>query len=184
MTLTEPSFEARKKPDRGGIILGWWQANIGRRDSGAARALGARLRRRDDIEILCEPAVHQLAQALALRDAGSLLRLVRVLAEFRGNDRTSLARRLGGTDPAISTARFQRLMRSEGEALTQALVRAVRMLSPAEGRSCNIVKLGQDLLLWDHPHWGDRIRARWSFEYFSQSVPEALQPQSAQETVT
>lgn len=192
--MTDP--ETPGKSDPGEIIRNWWHVNIAERDSGAAKALAARLRRRGDIEILCEPAVHQLAQALHLRDTdrlystdrplGSdrLLRIVRVLAEFRGDDRMPLARRLGGPDLAISPARFQRLMRSDSKALTAALVRAAHMLGPAETRSCNIARLGQDLLLWDHPRWGDRIRARWSFEYFDGSVPETLQPQPEQEPAT
>lgn len=164
-----------ERRDAGGIIREWWAANIGNRDSGAARALAARLRRRSAIEILCEPAVHHLARLLNLHDSDRLLRIVRVLAEFRAEDRSPLARRLGGADPVISPARFQRLMRADGEALTLALIRAAHMLGPAETRSCDIARLGRDLLLWDHPRWGDETRARWSFEYFDGAVPDILQ---------
>lgn len=161
---------SEEQPAPGAIILGWWGEHIGRRDSGAARALAARLRRNTAIEILCEPAVHELAGKLDLNHHGQaerLLRIVRVVAEFRDNSDESFARRLGGADPVLSNARFQRLMRLEGEALTIALIRAARMLGTAETRSCNIARLGQDLLFWN-----DRTRMRWSFEYFHAPAPD------------
>lgn len=154
---------------KGAVILGWWRENIGQRDSSAARALAARLRRNTNVEILCEPAVHDLAGKLGLNSAGRadrLLRLVRVLAEFRDNSDESCARRLGGSDPVLSPARFQRLLRSEGDELTTALIRAARMLGPAETRRCNIARLGQDLLFWT-----DTIRMQWSFDYFHIPAP-------------
>lgn len=158
----------------GAVILGWWGQNIGLRDSGSARALSARLRRNTDVEILCEPAVQELARKLDLANVGNahrLLRLVRVLAEFRDNSGESFAHRLGGSDPALSSARFQRLLRAEGEELTTALVRAARMLGPAETRRCNIARLGEDLLFWS-----DRTRMRWSFDYFHVPAPQAQAP--------
>ena len=162
--------------DPGPIIRAWWTANLGARDSGAARGLAARLRRGSDIEILTEPAVHDLSRRLALYDAARLLRLVRVLAELRGEDRATLAHRLGGEEPILSNARFQRLMRAEGTELTTALIRAIRMLGPG-ARSCDIARLGRDLRFWN-----DRTRTRWSFQYFHAPEPEALQPLFETET--
>ncbi|MBW7923021.1 MAG: type I-E CRISPR-associated protein Cse2/CasB [Rubellimicrobium sp.] len=158
----------------GAVILGWWGQNIGLRDSGAARALAARLRRNTDVEILCEAPVQELAPKLGLNSAGNarrLLRLVRVLAEFRDNSAESFAHRLGGSDPVLSPARFQRLLRADGDELTTALIRAARMLGPVETRRCNIARLGQDLL-----YWNDTTRMRWSFDYFHAPQPEAPQP--------
>lgn len=161
----------------GGRILGWWSKQLGDRETGAAKALAARLRRRSAIEILCEPEVHKLAAMLQLRDAERLLRLVRVLAELRGHNETPLARRLGvgGDDPLLSHARFDRLMRSDGEELTTALVRAIRMLGP-NGRTCNIARLGADLLFWN-----DRTRTSWAFDYFQQPAPAAGEANSPEE---
>jgi len=162
---------SEEKTGPGAIILGWWGQSIAMRNSGAARALASRLRRDTAIEILCEPAVHELARKLGLNShhrAEQLLRIVRVLAEFRENSADTLARRLGGAEPVLSNARFQRLMRSEGEALTIGLIRAARMLGPAETRRCHIARLGEDLWFWD-----DRTRMRWSFEYFHVPAPDA-----------
>jgi hypothetical protein len=36
-------------------------------------------------------------------------------------------------------------------------------------RNCNVAALGLDLLRWDHPELGDKVRVRWSFEYFGAS---------------
>lgn len=157
----------------GGIILGWWQQNIALRDSAAARMLAARVRRASDIEILCEPAVHDLARKLGVGPAGAtrLLRIVRVLAEFRGNSTETLARRLGGVEPILSNSRFQRLLRSDQEELATSLIRAARMLGPAEGRVCNIARLGSDLWFWN-----DTTRMHWSFDYFHTPAPETVRP--------
>ncbi|MDO5603769.1 MAG: hypothetical protein Q4G25_01275 [Paracoccus sp. (in: a-proteobacteria)] len=159
--------------DRGQIIRDWWAARIAPRDSGAARGLAARLRRRQGIELLAEPAVQELAQKLKTRDAARVIGLVRVLAELRGEHGGRLARRLGGQDPVLSRARFQRLMRSDGEVLTTGLIRAIRSLpDPA----CNVTALGRDLWFWD-----DKTRAAWSFDYFAAPLPETLKtPEDAQ----
>ncbi len=162
--------------DPGPIIRAWWTANLGARDSGAARGLAARLRRGSDIEILTEPAVHDLSRRLGLRDPVRLLRLVRVLAELRGGGGTPLARRFGGPEPVLSPARFQRLMRADGADLTTALIRAIRMLGP-DARACDITRLGRDLVIWN-----DATRTRWAFDYFHAPLPEALQPPSETET--
>ena len=108
-----------KRP--GQIILGWWSRNIGDRESSHARALAARLRRAGLVEALGEAAVHELARSLGLRDADPLVRLVQVLAEVRDHTAQTLAQRLGGDPPALSTLRFQRLMRVEPEDLPTAL---------------------------------------------------------------
>jgi CRISPR system Cascade subunit CasB len=152
-------------------ILEWWRENIANRESGRARALAARLRRAGVIETLAEPEVHILAQRLGLgrseRDAAQIVRLVQALAEVRENDPQRLARRLGGPEPAMSSLRFQRLLRSRGEELTTALRRALPMVD----RRCNVAQLGRDLLNWDDERCGDRTRAEWCFEYFGVLPP-------------
>lgn len=159
-------------PDIGRQVESWWQQHVADRQSGQARGLAARLRRRTAIEVLAEPAVHKLADSLHTRDAERLLRLVRVLAELRGTSATSLPRLLGRGDPKpLSTARFQTVMRGEGDELTTALIRAIRGLGAADARACNIAALARDLWFWD-----DATRARWTFEYFAAPVPETLTP--------
>lgn len=160
-----------KRP--GQIILGWWSHQIGDRESGAARALAARLRRAGMIEALSERQVHQLAQTLEIRDARRIARLVTVLAHVRAHDPAPFARRLGREATARRNdknqspmdARFQRLMRAEGDELTLGLIRAL----PLIGQACNVAALGEDLLFWN-----DKARARWSFHYFGADLPATL----------
>lgn len=153
-----------KRP--GQIIFRWWAQNIGDRNSSHARALAARLRRAGPVEALTERAVHDLAQDLDITDAESLVRLVQVLAEVRDHAGPALAQRLGGDQPALSTLRFQRLMRVSDNDLATALRRAVVMAD----RRCNVAALGQDLL-----HWTDKTRSRWCFHYYGAPAPDALQ---------
>lgn len=153
--------EEKKGP--GGIALGWWSREIAPRDIPAARGLSARLRRAAPFAVLCEPAVIGLATALDLRpaQAGPLVRLASLLAEIRENSAETLARRLGGAEPVLSPLRFQRLLRAEGEELTDHLRRAITMAD----RRCNVSALAADLLHWE------AARARWCFHYFGAEAP-------------
>lgn len=159
--------------DPGAIIADWWRGHLLDRQTGAARGLAARLRRAEGIEALLEPQVQSLAHSLRSQDSARLLRLVRVLAELRGDHGGTLARRLGGAEPVLSTARFQTLMRAADEDLATALVRAIRSLGP-ENRACNIAALGRDLWFWN-----DKTRARWTFDYFGAPLPAPLQETNA-----
>lgn len=168
MTEVDP-----KRPDpktRGQIILGWWSHNIGDRDLATARGLSARLRRAGPVAVLGEAAVHDLARALRVTDAAVLIRLVQVLAEVREHAAQPLATRLGGDPAAMSTLRFQRLMRVADGDLTEALRRATQMAD----RRCNVAALGQDLL-----DWSEKTRSRWYFQYFGTPVPDALKDDAA-----
>lgn len=152
--------------DRGAVIEEWWRKSIADRTNGRARALAARLRRAEGIEVLAEPEVHALAARLGLTSmrAEELIQLVQVLAQVRESSAQNLAQRLGGGDPQpLSPLRFQRLLRARGIELATALRRAL----PIVDRRCNVAGLGRDLLNWDHPDWGDKVRTRWSFAYFS-----------------
>ena len=156
---------------RGETAAAWWRRALADRDSGMARGLAARLRRATLLEALAEPPVHELARLMGLgaAQAGVMVRLVQVLAEIRENDPASLARRLGGAEPVMSNLRFQRLLRAEGEVIATGLRRAVIMAD----RRCNVARLARDLLAWDHPDQGDRIRAEWCFDYFGVPPPGA-----------
>jgi CRISPR system Cascade subunit CasB len=147
----------------GAEMMRWWAANLADRQSGRARALAARLRRARGADALTEPEVHALARALDLRNGERLSHLVRLLAEVKEHSPQTLARRLGGAEPVLSTLRFQRLMRAEGEDLIEALRRGISM---AEGR-CNVAALGLDVL-----HWGEAVRSRWCFHYYGADAPD------------
>lgn len=153
---------------RAEICADWWRRSLANRDSGAARALAARLRRATGLEVLVEPAVQDLARRLgfAAADAERLLRLVQVLAELRETDAAPLARRLGGV---LSPLRFQRLMRAQDDAFVTQLRRALVMAD----RRCNAHRLAGDLLAWEHSDRGDAVRAQWCFDYFGGSLDGA-----------
>ncbi len=153
--------EDRKGP--GAIALGWWSRAIAPRDTPAARGLSARLRRAPPLAVLCEAEVMKLAAALDLRPAQAdrLVQLATLLAELRENSPETLARRLGGAEPVMSPLRFQRLMRAEGEELTDLLRRAILMAD----RRCNVAALAADLLNWEG------ARPRWCFHYFGAEAP-------------
>ncbi|EDZ45143.1 CRISPR-associated protein, Cse2 family [Rhodobacterales bacterium Y4I] len=154
--------EAAKRP--GQLILGWWSAALGDRKTSAQKALSARLRRGDDVSVLCEPAVHDLARSLNLRDGPRVARLARVLAHVRAYTSDSLPRRLGrGDPPALSPMRFERLIQSGGADLEAAIRRALPMVQ----HSANPAHLGEALL-----NWSDATRMRWCFDYYGGEAPK------------
>lgn len=159
----------------GANILGWWARELGDRQSAAARGLAARLRRAGPVDALAERAVHELAQALALRDGARLAFLARLLAEVREHDARPLARRLGGAEPVMSELRFQRLMRAEGDELPEALRRAITLAD----RRCNVARLGGDLL-----HWGEDVRRRWCFDYYGVDAPQPVSDRPVSEEIS
>ena len=162
---------------RADTIHRWWALNIGNREVPAARALSARLRRASRIEALAEPAVQGLGRALSLQDPVALAGLAQALANVRTSTGKPLARALGaGEPPALSTLRFQRLIRAGGDELPAALRRALPMVDHA----CNVGALGSDLLLWSHPEHGDSVRARWCFQYFGAAAPVSLESEVSQ----
>ena len=165
-------------------IRKWWLSHLRpethsriRTDLAAARALRARLRRADrPADALSEAAVHDLAAALPfLRQRPlDLARLVQTLALVEAGAPASLPALLGrkeagpGGSRALSELRFQRLLRTSGPEFGIALRRAL----PAAGMTCNVGKLGSDLLDWDQPVSGERVRNRWCFDYFGAPSPE------------
>lgn len=153
--------DERKGP--GAIALAWWLHEIAPRDIPAAKGLSARLRRAAPLAVLCEPAVIQLHAALGLHPAQAdrLVRLATLLAEIRETSADTLARRLGGAEPVLSSLRFQRLLRAEGDELTDHLRRAIVMAD----RICNVAALASDLLNWE------AARPRWCFHYFGAEAP-------------
>lgn len=145
------------------IIGAWWRDHIGDRNSSHARGLAARLRRAGPIEALSEPSVFKLAQSLGTADPERIFRVVAVLAHLRGNTPRRAAQAFGTGDPSVlSHLRFQRILRSDGEALSTAIIRALPLID----RSCNAGALGADLFFW-----GDATRTRWIFDYHGAAQP-------------
>lgn len=154
----------RKGP--GAIALGWWAREIAPRDIPAARGLSARLRRAAPLAVLCERSVQDLGTALGLRapQANRLIQIATLLAEVRNTSAETLARRLGGQEPVLSSLRFQRLLRAEGDELPDHLRRAIIMAD----RRCNVAALAADLLNWE------AARPRWCFHYFGADAPAKM----------
>lgn len=151
--------DEQEKKTRGTIVLDWWRQNIAARDNSAARGLSARLRRSEPLSVLMEPAVHELARSIGLKekDASTLVRLVCLLAELRETDAVPLAARLGGTEPVLSPARFEKLMRADDDDLMPLLRRAILMAD----RRCNVSSFADDML-----NWTPATRNKWCFQYF------------------
>lgn len=165
-------------------ILIWWKLYI-EADTGPARALAAKLRRAGTGEALCHREVITLYDHVVQADAwlGRQLRrdpvplgaLARVLAHVREHDpQHSLAWRLGGEEPAMSPARFERLMTTGGNSgdLAMALIRAL----PMADYRCAVGRLGHDLL-----RWSEKGRADWYFDYFH-TTPPPRQPENNLQT--
>jgi len=162
MTETKETNGAGKRP--GQIILGWWSTALGKRKTGAQKGLSARLRRGDDISVLCHKEVHDLAAQLGLGqyDGAKIARLARVLAHVREHSNATLPRKLGGKEPVLSPLRFDRLIHSEAEDLETAIRRALPMVD----NKANVAHLGEALLFWT-----DKTRTNWCFEYYGADAP-------------
>jgi CRISPR system Cascade subunit CasB len=160
------------KPSSGAIAMAWWVVNIADKESGKARGIAARLCRALPMQVLCEPVVHDLAGKLDLQpaQAGQLVQLATLLANVRTHSNETLAKRLVGDDPKLSTLRFQRLMRADGDELTDHLRRAIIMAD----YTCNVAALAGDILHWD------AARPRWCFHYFGADAPSAQLQETAQ----
>ncbi len=153
----------------GQVALGWWRQNLRPdEDSGAARALRARLRRSSDmVELLSEPNVIALYEALNRRPSPeTLAAIVHVLSQVERHDARRAAQVFGAGDPKpLSALRFQRLIRSNDPA---ELMQVLRRALPLVGHACNVAALAEDLLFW-----GERVRVRWCFDYFGARLPTA-----------
>ncbi|WP_163850545.1 type I-E CRISPR-associated protein Cse2/CasB [Pseudooceanicola aestuarii] len=157
--MTDENAEKR----RGQIILAWWSTELGDRKTGVQKALSARLRRGDDVTVLCQPAVHDLSRKLGLKDGVRLARLARLLAHVREHGPTRLPRLLGRGDPKAMTAlRFERLVHSAGADLEAAIRRAL----PLVGHRANVAHLGDAVLFWS-----DKTRTHWCFDYYGGETP-------------
>ena len=158
------------------IIGDWWAEYLGDRDSASCRGAAARLRRATSpVDVAAEPTVQILAQRLGRRQA--VLPVAQALAELRGNHKDSMAWRMGPglTDPAVSAARFERLIRTPKD----GLVPAIRRVLPLVDRECDAGRLGADIL-----YWNEATRVRWTFDYYRTEMPGGDADSAAKKEVT
>lgn len=155
--------------DKGAIIARWWAEHI-HAETGAARALAARLRRADlTPEVLAHAEVIALAGALGLRDPKRLALIAQTVAVVKDRGE-SLPRAFGATRndrKALSELRFQRLLRADLDGLRRGLRRALPMVD----HRCDVAALGRDLF-----YWGEDVRTRWCFDYFGGMAPAPYVP--------
>jgi len=150
-------------------FLTWWRACLRPTDdTSAAKALRARLGRADKIlDALAESEVHCLAAAAPyLRQRPDILAdIACTLALVEEHQPRRLARVLGAGDkPAMSKARFEKLMRASHEELRTGLRRALALA----GHRCNVEALARDIARWDE----DNTRQGWWFDYFHAPAPK------------
>lgn len=167
----------------------WWQAlqpdeSSGRRGD---RATLARLRRCGaPIDAISEPGVFDLYRRLGFTEFEAALRLpwvaaaAMVLAHVREDAPESPARSVGRQnwqDEAFDTAlmkplRFQRLLAAREP---EEVAREMRRLVALANRRINVGALGAAILEWADTERGDRLRARWAFDYHAagEAAPEA-----------
>jgi CRISPR system Cascade subunit CasB len=170
----------------------WWAA-VCKPDAGdpAARA---RLRRcRNTIDVLSIPEGIRLARMLGDMPRrgpddfrfSRALDLARVLANVKEDRSTHPMRDVGwptfpgarrdgeGERPALSEARFRRLLQTEtGEELVTQFTRLVALM---DGRA-NVAALSDAFRWWSHPEgW---VKRRWAFEYFNaaNAMPISQEP--------
>lgn len=159
--------------------LGWWGARINA-ETGAARALRAKLRRADSpAEVLAHQDVADLAPIIEVFDPDRLSLIARALAglnEHKGGQRIARVMGRGGETRAVSELRFQKIIRAADPAdLTTPLLRALPMIN----RACDVASLAADLARWD-----EATRARWCFQYFGERAPDQLSAEKEDEGET
>lgn len=154
--------------DVGEICYDWWRSVLRpKRETGAARAARARLRRAAvPLEALTIAEVAELNRILSqegfdLRSRPDTLALISVaLAHVSSDHQQTASQRFGGQNEErkLSGVRFERLIRAGSAAeLMRPLTRALALID----HGANVRSLSADLY-W----WSDRTRARWCFDYF------------------
>lgn len=82
-----------------------------------------------------------------------------LLAHVRENSESNLALLMAGKPkPNISELRFRRLIQRDRQELYVAMIRVIRSLN----NTANIFDLANSVY-----YWGNPVRKRWSFEYYS-----------------
>lgn len=174
MTI-DPTAE---RTDRGAAALAWWRGLQGDPDTGRPgdRAALARLRRcASTVEAMAEPAVVDLYRRFGFPPAQARDRLptvatvAMVLAHVREHAAGHPAHAIGlrspnDDDPPLKPLRFRRLLTIDDD---EELARDMRRLATIANRKLDVARLARALLLWNHPEYGDRVRAEWAFHYYA-----------------
>jgi CRISPR system Cascade subunit CasB len=148
----------------GSIAMAWWANSINAPTS-EARGLSARLRRaKSAAEVLSERKVFDLAKDLSIRDPDKIYAMASTLAHVKLHTKDKLLTRLGsGNPPALSEARFRKLITTPSD----GIARAVRMVLPMVDYSCNVAQLAGDIFFF-----GEETQRRWCFDYFQSDDPK------------
>ena len=168
-----------------GRICANWRSHALAADDGAARLSRAKLRRADGpVAVLGVRAVHDLNSRLAAvghdmrrGEAPDRLALIATaLAHLKDGNGPYAAKAFGaGETPALSGIRFNTLVRARSpRELWKPLLRGLAVI---DGRA-NAAQLATDIL-----YWGDRVRTRWCFEYYGESLA-APSPENDTEEAT
>jgi CRISPR system Cascade subunit CasB len=190
--MTEPLSDRPRRTSRWDeTIRRWWSGlqpgEPGGRGRGDRAAL-ARLRRATlPLDALDEPAVFDLYRRLGFgaREAENRLPWVAaaamVLAHVRNDEwNRSPARAVGRSNwddktfdsARVKPLRFQRLLAAREP---EDVAREMRRLVALADRRINVGALGAAILDWNHPERGERMRARWAFDYHAagDAAPDA-----------
>jgi CRISPR system Cascade subunit CasB len=163
--VTQPKQQSSKPED---IVFGWWSTLKDRKGD------RAELRRaRSPQDLLLTPAFHNLNRRLASSDWRSPERIALVagvLAQVDESDPSAAVPEQfalppsGGSKARLSGLRFRRLLQNQtpGDAFIP-MMRAVRLLN----RRVNVYDLANSLYFW-----GDHVRRRWAFSYYSKAPNE------------
>jgi len=106
-----------------------------------------------------------------------------VLAHVRDDDGRGVARAIGAAlgkeeEALLKPLRLRRLLTAKGD---EAILTGFRRLIALMGGKANIADLARNILFWDHPEIGDRIRMKFAFEYWQagQAAPDSATEDAA-----
>jgi CRISPR system Cascade subunit CasB len=190
-TQTDRTTEPTRKIDRGAVAAAWWahlRPHPSEPDKPASpgnRAAIARLKRAPISAAMAEPAVAQLYGRLEYQAASVERMLPRVavlaivLAHVKTDEARQLARIVGvprgkqPEDAALKPLRLRRLLAARGD---DDILIAFRRAVAIGGAAANVADLAHLVLGWDRDEQGERLRARFAFDYYDAA---ASAPQTA-----
>ena len=153
------------RQNKAAIALQWWSAlkPSDRAQTGQHRAALARLRRAaTPLEVMQQPEALRLIARLS-HSADRVATLAGILALVDETVDQHLARAVGRSSldselrPALSEARFRRLLQVPPDEVMEPMRRVVRLAKS----KVNVLDLSDSIL-----YWGDRVKRRWIFDYY------------------
>jgi CRISPR system Cascade subunit CasB len=167
-------FEPKQPASPAGEALyRWWEQLENNKGERAALSRCATI-----TEVLLCPAFYAIAQILEeqggfdlreLREREGLAAIVGLLAHVRANGAQKLPQAMAAGDakPAVSAARFRRLL--EAQTLDELYPLMRRVLGLLD-KTANVRDLARSLY-----GWNDSIRKEWAYAYFAQAAKSAPQ---------